>query len=214
MAEHRDTASLLAHSGSDAPSGLWDRIAGRIEPGVEASPPELRIPGARASADRDAAEVVALPRRWATVALAAAAALLVVLGVQVVRQGDRIDELEAATVIDPLDAAFESALDDPDATVVELASPDGAVQLRGVVTADGAGYLRATSLPTLADERTYQLWGGTPAGELVSLGVLGADPGVVAFDATGFELLAISEEAVPGVVAPTADPVVAGAVTS
>jgi hypothetical protein len=33
---------------------------------------------------------------------------------------------------------------------------------------------------------------------------------VVAFDASGFELLAVSEEDLPGVVAPTADPVVAG----
>lgn len=221
VAEHRDTASLLAHGGSDAPAGLWDRIAGSIEStGADQAPPPLRLtpgrPGqpVRPSTTGAGGAVVALPRRWAAVALAAAAALLVVLGVQVVRQGDRIDELEAATVVDPLDAAFEAALDDPSATVVELAAPDGTVLLRGAVTADGTGYLRASNLPALADARTYQLWGGTPAGDLVSLGVLGADPGVVAFDATGFELLAISEEDVPGVVAPTADPVVAGALTS
>ena len=90
---------------------------------------------------------------------------------------------------------------------------DGAVELRGAVTADGHGFLRASNLPALEGDRTYQLWGGTPSGELVSLGVLGADPGVVAFDAAGFELLAISEEAVPGVVSPTADPVAAGALS-
>jgi hypothetical protein len=148
--------------------------------------------------------------RWATAVLAAAAAVLVVLGVTVVRQGDRIDQLEAAATADPLEVAFQSALDDPSTQLVELASPDGSVQLRGAVTADGRGLLRAGGLPALADDRTYQLWGATPAGDLVSLGVLGADPGVVAFDATGFELLAVSEEDLPGVVAPTADPVVAG----
>ena len=81
------------------------------------------------------------------------------------------------------------------------------------MTADGRGFLRASNLPALADDRTYQLWGGTPEGELVSLGVLGADPGVVAFDASGFDILAISEEDLPGVVAPTADPVAAGALS-
>jgi hypothetical protein len=35
----------------------------------------------------------------------------------------------------------------------------------------------------------------------------------VAFDASGFDILAISEESLPGVVAPTADPVAAGSLS-
>jgi anti-sigma-K factor RskA len=208
VAEHREVASLLAHEGGDAPDGLWSRIAGSLE----APPPELRlqaVPPVRSAPGAERATRRQVPR-WATALLAAAAAVLVVLGVTVVRQGDRIDQLEAAATADPLEVAFQSALDDPSTQLVELSSPDGSVQLRGAVTADGRGLLRAGGLPALADDRTYQLWGATPAGDLVSLGVLGADPGVVAFDATGFELLAVSEEDLPGVVAPTADPVVAG----
>jgi anti-sigma-K factor RskA len=208
VAEHREVASLLAHEGGDAPDGLWSRIAGSLE----APPPELRlqaVPPVRSALGAERATRRQVPR-WATALLAAAAAVLVVLGVTVVRQGDRIDQLEAAATADPLEVAFQSALDDPSTQLVELSSPDGSVQLRGAVTADGRGLLRAGGLPALADDRTYQLWGATPAGDLVSLGVLGADPGVVAFDATGFELLAVSEEDLPGVVAPTADPVVAG----
>jgi hypothetical protein len=214
VAEHREVASLLAHEGGDAPDGLWSRIAGSLE----APPPELRlqaVPPGRSVRSEPPAPVADLASRrqvprWATAALAAAAAVLVVLGVTVVRQGDRIDQLEAAATADPLEAAFQAALDDPATQLVELASPDGSVQLRGAVTEDGRGFLRAAGLPALAEDRTYQLWGATPAGDLVSLGVLGADPGVVAFDASGFELLAVSEEDLPGVVAPTADPVVAG----
>jgi len=214
VAEHREVAALLAHEGGDAPDGLWSRIAGSLD----APPPELRlrpVPPSAAAEQAVPAPVAARPSRrsvprWATAVLAAAAAVLLVLGVTVVRQGDRIDQLEATATADPLEVAFQAALDDPTTTLVELASPDGSVQLRGAVTADGRGFLRASSLPALDDDRTYQLWGAAPSGDLVSLGVLGADPGVVAFDASGFELLAVSEEDLPGVVAPTADPVVAG----
>ena len=205
VAEHREVAALLAHEGGDAPDGLWSRIAGSLD----APPPELRLRPVPPSAAAEQAARRSVPR-WATAVLAAAAAVLVVLGVTVVRQGDRIDQLEATATADPLEVAFQAALDDPTTTLVELASPDGSVQLRGAVTADGRGFLRASSLPALDDDRTYQLWGAAPSGDLVSLGVLGADPGVVAFDASGFELLAVSEEDLPGVVAPTADPVVAG----
>jgi anti-sigma-K factor RskA len=208
VAEHREVAALLAHEGGDAPDGLWSRIAGSLD----APPPELRLRPVPPSAAAE--QVVRRPvPRWATAVLAAAAAVLVVLGVTVVRQGDRIDELEATATTDPLEVALQAALDDPTTTVVELASPDGSVQLRGAVTDDGRGFLRASSLPALDEDRTYQLWGAAPSGDLVSLGVLGADPGVVAFDASGFELLAVSEEDLPGVLAPTADPVVAGPLT-
>jgi hypothetical protein len=212
VAEHREVAALLANEGGDAPDGLWSRIADSLD----APPPELRLQPVPPRPDLAPTPPVVLAERrtrvprWATAALAAAAAVLVLLGVTVVRQGDRIDQLEAAATADPLEVAFQAALDDPSSTAVELTSPDGAVELRGTVTSDGRGFLRASNLPALGEDQTYQLWGATPAGELVSLGVLGADPGVVAFDASGFELLAISEEALPGVVAPTADPVAAG----
>src|SRR5687767_15186390 len=52
VADHREVASLLAHSGSDAPEGLWDRIAGSLEE----APPALEMPPvAELAARREAA---------------------------------------------------------------------------------------------------------------------------------------------------------------
>ena len=65
---------------------------------------------------------------------------------------------------------------------------------------DGTGYLLTDDLPALDDSRTYQLWGQTGGG-LISLGLLGANPGeVVPFQASGdIAALAITEEVAGGV---------------
>ncbi|MGH9066934.1 MAG: zf-HC2 domain-containing protein, partial [Acidimicrobiales bacterium] len=39
VAEHRETAALLGHTGAVAPAGLWDRIAGELEE----PPPDLAL---------------------------------------------------------------------------------------------------------------------------------------------------------------------------
>jgi anti-sigma-K factor RskA len=203
VAEHREVAALLANEGGQAPDGLWPRIAGSLE----APPPDLRlVPAPRP-------EPAPPVRRWSPsriglgLVAAAAAVAIVVLGGQVVRQGDRIDQLEAAAS-DPLAPALEAALDDPGSDVLELASNDGRLALRGAVTVDGTGYLRAASLPALPDGRTYQLWGISGGEEPVSLGVLGREPGVVTFSAEGYDGFAVTEEAAPGAPAPTQDPLV------
>ena len=207
--EHLEVASLLAHEGADAPTGLWDRIAGSLDE----APPGLRLVpmGGGPTAAPAQVPVRGRSRTWLAVgAVAAAASLAVgVMGLEVVRQDDRIEELETA-LDDPLQVAYSAALADPRSTVLELTSSDGTVRLRGAVAPDGTGYLRADELPNLTDDRTYQLWGG--AGDrLVSLGVLGDDPRVVSFEAEPYELFAITEEAEPGVVSSANPPVVAGA---
>ena len=75
---------------------------------------------------------------------------------------------------------------------------------------DGTGYLTRHTLRPLPADRTYQLW-AIIDGEVISAGVLGADPGVVPFriDPGGFEGFAITEEAVGGVAASENQPVVA-----
>jgi hypothetical protein len=105
---------------------------------------------------------------------------------------------------------MERVLDAPGSRMVALASADGTTVVHGVVAADGTGYLRASALPALPGGRTYQLWGRS-AGRLVSLGVLGAEPGVVSFHDAGYDLLAITDEASPGVVTTANAPVVATA---
>lgn len=203
VADHREVASMLAHGGSDAPDGLWDRIAGTLD----ATPPALDL--SRVTSLDDARQT----RRRRIIgfgpALVAAAAVLVAfLGVQVRAQDHRINDLHAA-LRQPLAPAFDVALDDPGSKVFELASTDGGLALRGAITKDGVGYLRAVSLPKLADDRTYQLWGLNGA-ELVSLGVLGDRPTVVQFQAARFTGFAITEEKAPGVVRSSNPPVVAG----
>jgi hypothetical protein len=142
-------------------------------------------------------------------ALLAAAALAVVLGIEVHGQATRIDRLQRA-VSNPLDRAVEQAIDDPGATLVELTSTDGHLVVRGAITPGGLAYLRASGLPALPAGHTYQLWGATGQA-LVSLGVLGPDPTVVAFHDADYALFAITAEDSPGgVVASQQAPVVKG----
>lgn len=201
--EHRETAALLAHSGGDAPAGVWQRIADSLED----PPPGLRlvpVSGTPAVPRRR------WPSRLAIAAVAAAAVVVVALGVQVRQQDQRIDRLQVA-LQDPLVPAFQAALEDPGSEVFELASADGRLALRAVVTNDGVGYLRAAALPRLDDDRTYQLWGAA-GDELISLGVLGARPDIVSFRADPYTAFAVTEEEAPGAVVSRNPPLVAGSV--
>lgn len=210
VAEHREVAALLGNTGGDAPEGLWDRIASTLEP----APPPMRlavpeatstvIPLAERRRDRGS--------RFLVAAVGAAAALVIaVLGVQVVRQQDQLDEVQAALSEDAMLRAANVALLDPDAARSTLVSPDGAVRVDAVLLPDGTGYLMAGELPGLDAARTYQLWGQTGGG-LVSLGLLGADPGtVVPFRASGdVAALAITDEVATGVVQSEQTPLVLG----
>ena len=79
-----------------------------------------------------------------------------------------------------------------------LADADGHTLATAVLTRDGTGYLTA-HLPPAAAGRTYQLWGVTRTGT-ISLGVLGRDPGTVAFKAAApTASLAITTEVAGGV---------------
>lgn len=204
VADHREVAALLSHSGTDAPEGLWDRISGSLE----AAPPRLELAPVH---DLGSAAQERRRRRMpsaATAVLSAAAALLILfLGVQVRDQDRRIDYLQSA-LADPMKPAFEAALDDPDSRLFDLTSADGKIRMRGAVTEDGVGFLRANALPDLGSGRTYQLWGAA-GDELVSLGVLGDRPTVVSFRGS-YDAFAITEEQGAGVVRSENDPVVAG----
>jgi Anti-sigma-K factor rskA/Putative zinc-finger len=108
-------------------------------------------------------------------------------------------------------AAANRAFDDPDAQKLQLQSADGAMTARAVVLPDGRGYLVAHELPGLDTGRSYQLWGDTGAGSLVSLGLLGDDPTTIAFQAgTDLDALAITDEVAGGVVQSKNPPVIAG----
>ena len=203
VAGHREVAALLGNSGGDAPDGLWDRIASQLE---EAPPPmRLSIPAATPDVVPLAPRRRKRGNRIVLAAIGAAAALIIaVLAAQVVRQDDRIADLETAMERTSL----------ADATVASLASPDGSVSAEAVVLPNGTGYLLAGDLPALADDRTYQLWGVTAEDTTVSLGLLGPEPGqVMPFlvgDVDGMSALAVTDEVAGGVPVSENPAVVAG----
>lgn len=194
---YQEVAALLGQSGGDAPTGLWERIAGELEE----APPPLRLgvmPMAAAAERRER-------RGSSRVALAAmgiaAAVVIGFMGSVVVQQDARIQGLESARPDVPITAT----------SVAALSSADETMTVDAVLLSNGTGYLLAEDLPVLTQQETYQLWGVTDAG-VISLGLLGADPAQgMAFQAgdqvTG---LAITQEKAGGVAKSANSAVVSG----
>ena len=187
--DHREVAALLAHAGTAAPAELWTRIASSLEE----PPPGFQL--ARVTEVR--------PRRAVSVrvvaALSVAAAIVVgVLGVKVVQDGNRLDELGRPRPSQQLLAAANAALVDSAARRVTLLSPDKQLSVNAVLLPDGTGYLVTNNLPPAAAGDVYQLWALVGTSK-ISAGVLGARPSLVAFKVdAGVGALAISRERAPG----------------
>ena len=202
VAGHREVAATLAHGGSPAPEGLWQRIAGALEE----APPALDL--ARVAPQKPRFHRAEL--RLTLGLVAAAAVLTGVLGVLVVRQQERIDDLTAMMRQRALEQAAASASADARAQRVTLRSEDGNIYAEAVMQPTGSGYLVRHNLPRLPDDRTYQLWGRV-GDRTVSLGVLGPDPRMAAFTADGtMTMVAISDEERGGATAPTRQPLLRG----
>ncbi|HZN13318.1 MAG TPA: anti-sigma factor [Acidimicrobiales bacterium] len=197
VAGFRETAALLAHSGTAAPSGVWDGIVA----GLEDAPPRP-IPFASPARPR--------PRLLSLVS-AAAAVVLLAGGVSwaVGRQNTRSHSGD-----DPLDGAITAAYADPHARPVRLQSGDGSRYVDVVLLPNGTGFLVRNNLPALPADRTYQLWANVGSAT-VSLGVLGSAPPKLAFAArTTLVALAITEEQAGGVVVSDHSPLVTGTVSA
>lgn len=196
VAEHQEVATLLAFTGGRAPDRLWDRISDAVEDQAPEPGPELAklMPLSAAQRRRD------LRTGLFAIVGAAAAAIIVALGLVVLDQRDRLDDSEIA-----LEAVFEKALDESGSRPVTLLVTDTSVTVPGVVTADGDGYVRADDLPALGPDETYQLWAFLPdRPEPISLGVLGPAPTIAAFHTDVDQAtLAISAEQRGGAAAPT-----------
>ena len=183
VAEFREAAALLAFGGEEAPPPV---SLGRVVP--------LRT------------------SRWQTVGarIAAAAAVvisIVALSLSLTGRGSG-DGDDSGSLSDEIAAAVT----DPDAVPVHLAAADGASAV-DLVILDGRAYLYRDSLPTLADDETYQLW-GKKGDTTVSLGVLGPSPEQTIVPAvSAYDALAITAEKAPGVVSSQNPAVVAGHVT-
>jgi anti-sigma-K factor RskA len=175
--EYREAASFLASAGAEAPVGLWDRIAAEIEQPPEGQPAPLldfrRRGGPRAVRRRE-------PRKiWRWVAVAAAVIAVAGLSTEVVRQQNRLDDLQLSQ--DALSVSL-----DPTAHHFDLQATDGSLAMRLAVRDDGETWIVGEQLPSPPGDKEYQLWtidGPAP----VSVGVLGHSPEVGKFhsDVTG-----------------------------
>jgi anti-sigma-K factor RskA len=178
------------------PDGLWARL--RVE---EAAPAD------------DTTVVPLAPHRAARrertgrsnpvlLAVAAVVALLVGVALGALLAAARVDEAD-------LPAAVEAAFDDPDATVTELTTDDGAPVARLAVLPNGEAFLDAEELDPADQDRAYQVW-QLGDGDPIALGLVGPDE-VATFrlgrDAAG---VAISDEPATGSVQPTGPIVAAG----
>ncbi len=199
VAEHRETAGMLASGHAPAPIDVWDTIAASLDEEARPLRPAPILPMARWWRR-------ALPVGVASVAAAAIA----VLGVRVVEQGQQLDRMQSALQDRTLLSSALAAQARPDARRVDLRSPNGSVLAQAVITPDGGGFLWGDGLPPVAPNRTYQLW-ALSGQQRLSAGILGADPHVSAFrlvvPVDGF---AITSEAAPGAQAPTTSPSAVG----
>lgn len=234
VAEHREVAAMLAHTGSPAPEGIWGRILGELEP----APPAMRlVPPANPAGSEElvsgapgvladqtpvpprgigASRRSSLRTRALALALAAAAVIVAVLGFVTVHQSRRLDEMDASLREVSVDRLASRAMSDPQAATGKLVSGDGRINAPVVVGAQGKGYLFAAKLPELPRDRIYQLWGRV-SGATVSLGVFDGGTDVVQFQLgndqrDNLNRLMVTAELAPGVPVTQHRPLVSGTV--
>jgi hypothetical protein len=191
VADLQVTASMLAHTGGPPPDGVWERL----ESMIAATPPPLRVvpPAVQMPPSAPAPETARPDQRWRWLAAAAAVLALVFGGLWLVERGDGGGGAAGDTA-----ALAATAATAPGARHATLTSDDGTALATATLTTDGSGYL-TSELPSAPAGHTYQLWGITRTGT-ISLGVLGRDPGTVAFQAGGpTTSLAITTELAGGV---------------
>lgn len=207
VADHREVAAKMAYSGAPAPEGLWTRIVESLEE----TPPALEFPvsgGPPFVTTSEPAPVVDLAsrrgvRKW--LPLSAAAALLVVVGLVaglVVAGDGSTGKGQLAVSEASIGDVARRVLNDPAAVKVQLKSlEDETLTATAAVEEDGSGYLLGTSLPALDETQTYQLWGVRgDADAVISLGLLGHSPDVVAFHLDeNIKALVITAEVAGGV---------------
>jgi len=192
---YRETLAVLVDATEPSPSTpsprVWEAIDAELAGTQRPPAPEIAtVSDIRSS------------RRWSrlgAIISVAAVAVSLVLGLRVVDLQNQVDA-------DPtLEDLASSAMNDPNALIVDLVAQEGyeGASARIVVDDDGLGYVVSDTLEALESSRTYQLWAIVADGgesRVISAGVLGPDPGISQFQTqaalAGF---AITEEIAGGV---------------
>ncbi len=195
VADHREVAATMAYTGAPAPAGLWTKIVESLEE----PPPEMTfLLPTRSAFDADVADVdrpgevadlaaeraARRPTQWIPAGAVAAALVVVAMMAGVFIGSAQTDDAADPQITLPeatIDDIARRVLNDPGSSKVALASlTDDSLQATAAFESDGSGYLLGTSLPALGEDMTYQLW-GVRSDAVISLGVLGHAPGVIAF---------------------------------
>jgi anti-sigma factor RsiW len=195
--EHRAVVAWIAGGDEESRRRVWSQTAAAMT----SVAPIARV---RGPADQRRSRVVRLTG-------IAAVALLIMGTVALVDVGHRRERRSSNDELADAKAALE-VFSDLDAQRVQLRSDDGRIALQAAIRPDGTGVVVADSLPSLPQDRTYQLWMITDAGA-VSSGLLGARPGILPITVLdpSASALAVTTEGAGGASAPTLPAVVSGA---
>jgi anti-sigma-K factor RskA len=206
--ELQHAAAWLGHASLRPPESAWTAIAAEVERDLanDGTPETAEAEDAPLAPVR-ALPVRRAPRRMSRVLVAAAAALVLIVGAAGVFAVTR-DQSSP----DPSAAQYAAALANPSAHEVTLTSKSGTASARAVVLPNGTGYIGDASLPALRSGRDFQLWSITPHGP-VSAGVM-RDGKVHRFKvADQASALAVTNEPAGGRAEPTGPVVVTGSLT-
>lgn len=215
VASLREVAAMLGNTGGEAPAGIWDAIASRIERPASAlgDRPAPRLASLEeARRRRGIGNRVAL--KLGSVAAAVAVVAVAVLGAEVWKLDQRLGHVAATSRSASLAGAAKNALLDPSAQRIILDSTEGhslAPAAEIVVEPSGEAFFFNRSMAPLPRDKTYQLW-AVRNGQAVSLGILGGHPRTVVLSfqlGGGGYTLAMTVEPAGGSPAPTGAPVAA-----
>ena len=214
---NRAVAAAIGNSVEELPEGLWTNISSQLweRKGDRAEMPPLVI-------GDTPAEIVAIDsaraRRRRTLFGAigfAAAASIVALAIGFAGAQNHVNNLQTALRFANR-SAVQRALAAPGHQIVDLTSASNTQLAEFVMLPNGTGYLVNSSMPTLASNETYQLW-GLVKGSPVSIGVMGAKPGHVTFTMDSSPLpseLAVTVQKAGGSLTPSKNFVASGPIVA
>lgn len=215
---YRAVASAMGNAVEELPEGLWTNIASQLwaRTGESTAMPPLLIGDAPGRVVAIGAATRRRRMRTAFGAVAfAAAASIVVLALSLSSAQNHVTNLQGALQSQSRSAA-QRALATPGHQVVNLTSATDQRLAEFVILPDGTGYLVRASMPALAANETYQLW-GIVNGSPVSIGVMGAKPRAVTFtlaSSPGPSALAVTVQQAGGSLTPSKTLVASGPVVA
>lgn len=205
----RDVVGQLGGGEEAPPEDVWDRISERISTNPPSDLATLRE-ARRPLRDRRLVRLSVA----ALVVVVAGLASLAYLAVHQTNQLDRANrQLVALSASPSIRRAADYAAAQPDSHQISLKSQAGTTRFEVVITSDDTAFVIPQGPgATLADNRTYQLW-GVVDGNAISLGLLGAKPGVAKVQLPrGVQALAVTVEKGTGVIISHNEPVAQGSI--